>query len=99
MQECKGSGSQIMGQTGEVDAGRQSLAGIQRYIQGGKQVHSRQKHSCWRRQGETGRQATKQRQASRLTDRSGKDRGSQGKIGRKRSRDRHSETGRYASNH
>jgi hypothetical protein len=39
MQECKGSGRQI-GRPGhrqaEVDAGRQSLAGMQRYIQGGK---------------------------------------------------------------
>jgi hypothetical protein len=39
------------------EIGRQSLAGMQRYIEGGKQMCSRQRHSCWRRQGETGRQA------------------------------------------
>jgi hypothetical protein len=38
---------------------------------GGKQMHSRQRHSCWGRQGERGRQAAKQRQASRLAEGSG----------------------------
>jgi hypothetical protein len=66
-------------------------------------MHSRQRHSWWRRQGETGsgretgrekwateagRRVSRQRQAGRQTE-AGKDRGSQGKVGRQASRDRH----------
>jgi hypothetical protein len=47
----------VIGRLMGREIGRQSLAGMQKYIQGAKQMHSRQRHSCWRRQGETGRQA------------------------------------------